>query len=71
MTGFFWEMWNFLSYPKWIYSVGWGDALHVFEMPLLGYGGYLPFSLELFAAYHLVLGVLGRRERGYVQVVSD
>ena len=71
MTGFFWEMWNFLSYPKWIYSVGWGNALHVFEMPLLGYGGYLPFSLELFAAYHLVLGVLGRRERGYVQVVSD
>jgi hypothetical protein len=49
LTAFFWEMWNYYSYPKWIYHVSWGDWLHVFEMPLLGYGGYLPFVLELYA----------------------
>ena len=28
-------------------------------MPVLGYGGYLPFALELFALYHLFAGILG------------
>ncbi len=58
ICGFFWEMWNFYSYPKWVYQVPFVDFLHVFEMPLLGYAGYLPFSLELFALYHLVMGIL-------------
>jgi hypothetical protein len=47
--GFFWEMWNFYSYPKWIYHTPGAQFLHVFEMPLLGYGGYIPFALELCA----------------------
>jgi hypothetical protein len=59
ICSFFWEMWNFYSYPKWIYRIPFVSFLHVFEMPLLGYGGYLPFSLELFALYQLVTGMLG------------
>jgi hypothetical protein len=66
LTAFFWEMWNYLSYPKWIYTVPWGDWLHVFEMPLLGYGGYLPFALELFAMYHLLAGLVGGKRIEYV-----
>jgi hypothetical protein len=58
ICGLFWEFWNFYSYPKWIYQVPFVDFLHIFEMPLLGYGGYLPFALELFALYHLVMGFL-------------
>lgn len=69
LTAFFWEMWNYLSYPKWIYHVAWGGWLHIFEMPLLGYGGYLPFSLELFAIYHLIAGLFGQKRTEYVQVV--
>ncbi len=68
LTAFFWEMWNYLSYPKWIYSVPWGNWLHIFEMPLLGYGGYLPFSLELFALYHLLAGLLGDKKTDYVRI---
>ena len=71
LTAFFWEMWNYFSYPKWIYHVPWGGWLHIFEMPLLGYGGYLPFSLELFAIYHLVTSVVRHRTAGYVKVVSE
>jgi hypothetical protein len=67
LTAFFWEMWNYLSLPKWIYHVAWGNWLHVFEMPLLGYGGYLPFSLELFAVYHLVTGLLGERRTDFIK----
>lgn len=71
ICGFFWELWNFYAYPKWVYRVPFVDFLHVFEMPLLGYGGYLPFSLELFALYHLVVGTLGLNLRHYVQVAGD
>jgi hypothetical protein len=60
VTGFFWEFWNFWSYPKWIYRLPYLELLHVFEMPLFGYLGYLPFALELFALYHLLAGLLSR-----------
>jgi hypothetical protein len=49
ICGFFWEMWNFWSWPQWIYHTPGANFLHVFAMPLLGYGGYIPFALELFA----------------------
>jgi len=70
LTGFFWEMWNFFSYPKWVYQVPWANCCHVFEMPLLGYGGYLPFALELFALYHLVAGLLKAGDRDYIRLVE-
>jgi hypothetical protein len=54
ICGLFWEMWNFYSSPKWIYHLPYFNSFHVFEMPLAGYLGYLPFSLELYALYHLV-----------------
>lgn len=54
VCAFFWEMWNFYSYPKWIYHVPFVDFLRIFEMPLLGYLGYIPFSWELFAIYQFV-----------------
>ncbi len=68
ITAFFWEMWNYFSYPKWVYHVAWGGAFHLFEMPLLGYLGYLPFALELFALYHLVMGLFGKKQSQYVVV---
>jgi hypothetical protein len=72
ICGFFWEFWNFYSYPKWVYHVPYLGFLHVFEMPLLGYGGYLPFSLELFAIYQFVVGLIRRKpERTYVHLVSE
>ncbi|MGD8456960.1 MAG: hypothetical protein PVF83_11275 [Anaerolineales bacterium] len=72
ICGFFWEMWNFNSYPKWIYHVPYVDFARIFEMPLLGYGGYLPFSLELFALYHLVIGLVNRRDLfRYFHIIQD
>jgi hypothetical protein len=72
ICGFFWEMWNFNSYPKWIYHIPYVDFARIFEMPLLGYGGYLPFSLELFALYHLVIGLSNRRNLfQYFQIIQE
>jgi hypothetical protein len=63
VCGLFWEMWNYFAMPKWYYTVPFVGALKVFEMPLLGYGGYWPFAWELYAVYHLVWGVLRRTPR--------
>ena len=60
ICGFFWEMWNFFAMPKWFYTVPFVGFAKIFEMPLLGYGGYWPFAWELYAIYHLFWGVLRR-----------
>lgn len=65
--GFFWEMWNFFALPKWYYTVPFVDAApHLFEMPLPGYLGYLPFALELFAMYQILLLLIGNRKDNLV-----
>jgi len=66
--GFFWEMWNFFSFPQWIYTVPFVDFIHIFKMPILGYGGYLPFGLEVYALYNLLTGLLRNIRGDYVQV---
>jgi hypothetical protein len=40
-------MWNYFAMPKWYYTVPFFDYPKVFEMPLLGYFGYIPFGWEL------------------------
>ncbi|MCG6939087.1 MAG: hypothetical protein LJE83_13070 [Gammaproteobacteria bacterium] len=54
--GFFWEMWNYYSATKWIYTVPLVHHFQVFEMPVAGYAGYLPFGIEC-----LVIALLLRR----------
>jgi hypothetical protein len=71
MCAFFWEMWNFFAYPKWVYRVPWVGFWHIFEMPLLGYGGYLPFALELYALYHLIVGLIGHKDTDYVHLAPE
>ena len=70
VCGWFWEMWNYWAFPKWQYNVYFVDFAHIFEMPLLGYGGYLPFGLEAYAVYHFLSGLVGRVPRGYLQIVG-
>ena len=53
--GLFWESWNYWSLPKWVYTVPLVNFAHVFEMPLFGYAGYLPFGLEVFAMVNFAL----------------
>lgn len=54
IMGFFWEFWNFQAYPKWVYNLPYFvPAIKLFEMPLPGYLGYLPFAIEVFLIYAL------------------
>ena len=52
--GFFWELWNVKSFAHWEYSVPYVQAFHLFEMPILGYAGYLPFGLVCLAIADLL-----------------
>jgi hypothetical protein len=61
ICGFLWELWNFGSLPKWHYSIPYVQRFHIFEMPLLGYAGYLPFGIECALVVDLVARQLERR----------
>lgn len=55
IMGFFWEFWNFQAYPKWTYNLpSFVPVIKLFEMPLPGYLGYLPFAVEVFLFYAFV-----------------
>ena len=56
ICGFFWELWNYKSLARWEYAVPFVDRFHIFAMPVLGYGGYLPFGWECLMMGHLILG---------------
>ena len=56
ICGFFWEMWNSFSLARWIYQVPYVQRFHLFEMPIIGFTGYLPFGWECGVAA-LLLGV--------------
>jgi hypothetical protein len=63
--GFFWELWNYYALPKWYYTIPYVGFGKIFEMPFLGYSGYLPFALELFAMYQFILFLM-RQEDDYL-----
>jgi hypothetical protein len=53
VCGFFWEMWNYKSLSHWEYAIPFVHRFKIFEMPFLGYSGYLPFGLECIAVVQL------------------
>ncbi len=61
ICGFFWELWNFGSLSHWVYTVPYVQRFELFQMPVLGYSGYLPFGLECVAVASLLAGYLGHR----------
>ncbi len=76
VCGFFWEFWNYYAIPKWTYSIPYVGFFKIFEMPILGYLGYLPFGLSLYSLYYFVKTLfvseerllhLKRRERKYFE----
>jgi hypothetical protein len=65
-TGLLWEVWNWGALPFWEYRVPYVDHWPVFEMPVLGYLGYLPFALAADAFWRLFTGGVGGLTEGPV-----
>ena len=62
VLGFFWEFWNYWAIPKWTYDIPFVGFFKIFEMPILGYLGYLPFSFELYAMYWFIRSLFIHKE---------
>jgi hypothetical protein len=56
MAGFVWELLNFWSRTHWEYLILRG-APHLFQMPLPGYVGFIPFAFAALAAYQFQLRI--------------
>jgi hypothetical protein len=54
IAGILWEFWNFWSVSKWIYTVPIFGDIKIFEMPIIGYLGFLPFAVEIFVMWETV-----------------
>lgn len=51
ICGLVWELWNYWAEAKWIYNVPILPQVKLFEMPVVGFGGFPPFAVECFAMY--------------------
>lgn len=62
ILGFLWEFWNYWAISKWTYDVPFIGFFKIFEMPILGYLGYFPFSFELYAMYWFIRSLFLHKE---------
>jgi len=58
ICGWLWEFWNYWARAKWHYIFPMFQSWKIFEMPLPGYLGFLPFALECYVMYVTVAGLL-------------
>lgn len=63
ICGVIWEFWNFWATAKWEYSVPYWGHIKLFEMPVLGYFGFLPFTIECFALYIFIRRLIPLQQR--------
>jgi hypothetical protein len=63
VCGLLWEFWNMWAYTKWVYVFPLGQNVRYFEMPLVGFLGFLPFALECFAMFHFIASFFTREDR--------
>lgn len=67
ICGMLWEFWNFWAEAKWVYHVPYVGWLKIFEMPILGFGGFPPFAVELYVMTNFV----GLFRRGRTWLTSE
>lgn len=53
ICGIWWELWNYPASAKWVYSLPVLNFWKIFEMPILGYLGFIPFAIECAVFYNL------------------
>lgn len=57
ICGLLWEFWNYWAGAKWVYTVPFLQEPKLFEMPLFGYLGFLPFAAECYVFWQLFLHI--------------
>lgn len=69
-AGFCWEFFNFWAGSHWEYTLPYLNFGRIFQMPVLGYTGFMPFALEVFVGYTFFVYVYDRylKNRIYRQI---
>ena len=62
IAGFLWEFWNYWAFAKWEYDVPYWGHVKLFEMPVLGFLGFMPFVIESYAIYRFVRRLIPLRD---------
>jgi hypothetical protein len=62
LAGFVWEFWNYWALAKWHYDVPYFGHVRLFEMPVLGFLGFMPFIIESHAIYRFVRRLIPIRD---------
>lgn len=62
-AGVLWEFWNYWAGAKWQYDVPYFGNVKVFEMPVLGFLGFMPFIIESLAIYRFLRRLIPIRDR--------
>ncbi len=60
ICGLWWEMWNYPATAKWVYTLPVFNFCKIFEMPILGFLGFLPFALECAVMYNFYQALTAR-----------
>lgn len=63
VCGILWEFWNYWAITKWEYEVPYLGHIKVFEMPVLGFLGFMPFAVESYAIYIFVRRLIPIKRR--------
>ncbi|RQW04609.1 MAG: hypothetical protein EH225_05665 [Calditrichaeota bacterium] len=67
IAGILWEFWNYWATAKWIYTVPILGHIKIFEMPVVGYLGFIPFAVEVFVMWETVKYIMGIGKNGHGQ----
>jgi hypothetical protein len=63
ICGILWEFWNYWAAAKWVYDVPIPFAgPKIFEMPLLGFLGFLPFAVECYSMRNSLMLFVERKQ---------
>ena len=63
ICGILWEFWNYWAEAKWKYAIPLAGGFKIFEMPAIGYLGFLAFACEVYIMYNFATGVWHKLKR--------
>jgi hypothetical protein len=71
MCGFLWEFWNYWAVARWVYTLPfpWAGP-KIFEMPLMGFLGFIPFAVECHSMSNYLFAILRRNRSSHPLIVT-
>jgi len=69
ICGFLWEFWNYWATTKWIYILPFLQEPKIFEMPVVGFLGFLPFAVECYVMWIFIKFIIQKLLK--IEILSE